>query len=180
MISTGGKPMLKKVSFNLNAVEIMHFYWISVASREKLNEKFIDDIASSEPFQLTFNEEFTKESVRRCLSAISNREPFSGNPAESRFYSRNLMILEYFDTLEDKINHFKSFRLNELSKSTSELLNKLDTDQIEIFVVPNPFDTVLKAGNKPIINFFKFHITDGGLSAEGKSIEQWIIEGLNL
>lgn len=172
--------MSKKLSFNLNAVEVMHFYWTSVGSREKMSEKFITDIASSEPFQLTFNEDFTKESVRRCLSAISNREPFSGNPSESRFYSRNLMILEYFDTLEDKINGFKSFRLNEIVNDSSILLEKLDSDNIEILVVPNPFDTMLKVSNKIILNFFKFSVSDGILSAEGKTLDQWIIEGIKL
>ncbi len=176
----GGKPMSKKLSFNLNAVEIMHFYWISVASREKLNEKFITDIASSDAFQLTFNENFTKESVRRCLSAISNREPFTGNPTESRFYTRNLMILEYYDTLEAKINGFKSLSLSNFSEDTIENFEKSDLLNHEILVVPNPFDTMIKADNKLIINFFKFNMIDGILSAEGKSIEQWIVEGINL
>lgn len=180
IISIGGKPMSKKLSFNLNAVEIMHFYWLSVASREKLNEKFITDIASSKAFQLTFNESFTKESVRRCLSAISNREPFTGNPVESRFYSRNLMILEYYDTLEEKINGFKALSLSNFSNDTIECFEKSNLNELEIIVVPNPFDTMIKTDNKLIINFFKFNMIDGTLSSEGKSIEQWIVEGINL
>ena len=156
-----------KLSLNLNLLETMYYFWIAISSREKLSEKFINDIANDSTFSQIYNEEFSNESVRRSLSALSNREPFTGNKAETRFYSRNLMILEYIDTLQSKMNAFKALRLNELEASIASIDNELT-----IYVVPSPFETVQLKNNSLYLNFFKFNIIDGQLNADDQTIEQ--------
>ena len=156
-----------KLSLNLNLLETMYYFWIAISSREKLSEKFINDIANDSTFSQIYNEEFSNESVRRSLSALSNREPFTGNKAETRFYSRNLMILEYIDTLQSKMNAFKALRLNELEASIASIDNELT-----IYVVPSPFETVQLKNNSLYLNFFKFNIIDGQLKADDQTIEQ--------
>lgn len=164
--------MIHHGSLNLNAIEAMQFLWTSIASKDKLTEKFIIDIANTEPFQWIYNDEFTAESVRRSLSALSNREPFTGNKTENRFYSRNLMILEYIDTLHDKINALKGIRLKDIIDHLNTTWDIKDMDHLEVVVVPTPFDTFQRHENKIILNFFKFHLVDGILKADDMSIEE--------
>ncbi|MFT9496989.1 hypothetical protein [Anaerosolibacter sp.] len=171
--------MIQHGSLNLNAIETMNFFWSSIASKEKLSEKFILDTAALEPYQLTYTDEFGPESVRRCLSALSNKEPFTGNKAENRFYSRNLMILEYIDTLPERIDAFKGIRINDILDSIGDLCTNNEFTSIEIIVVPTPFEAVEIQGNKIILNFFKFHLVNGELIADGKSISEIIKEALS-
>ncbi|MBB6215652.1 hypothetical protein HNQ80_001741 [Anaerosolibacter carboniphilus] len=171
--------MINHCTLNLNAIETMNFFWSSIASKEKLSEKFILDIAILEPFQNTYNDEFTQESVRRCLSALSNKEPFSGNKVENRFYSRNLMILEYIDSLDEKITAFKGIRINDILHFIGDLNSTNDINSLEIIVVPSPFDTVQCQDNKIILNFFKFHLIDGELKADDLTIPEIIKEALS-
>ncbi|MFZ5968160.1 MAG: hypothetical protein ACOYVK_13430 [Bacillota bacterium] len=158
--------MIKNITLNLNAIEAMYFFWNTISSKDKVTEKFIVDIANMESFQVLYNEEFTQESVRRCLSALSNREPFHGNKTEAKFYSRNLMILEYIDTLEEKFLTFKSLRLQDILHSLHNQAHGVADENIEIIVVPAPFDTHYRDQNRIIINFFKFHVINGQLRAD--------------
>ena len=161
--------MHNNLKLNLNLLEAMYFFWTSVSSKEKISEKYINDVANDSAFTQVYGEEFTKESVRRCLSALSNREPFTGNKAETIFYSRNLMILEYIDTLQDKMNAFKNLRLTDISNS---LHYPSITSDLTIFVVPSPYDTVVQKNNSIILNFFKFHLIENQLHADGKSLQE--------
>jgi hypothetical protein len=170
--------MIHHCSLNLNAIEAMNFFWTSIVSREKLTEKFILDIATLEPFQATYNDEFTQESVRRCLSALSNKEPFTGNKVENRFYSRNLMILEYIDTLNEKIAAFKALRISDILHSFGDLNPIHGIDSLDIIVVPTPFETVQCRGNAIILNFFKFHLVDGELKADDLTLPEILKEAL--
>lgn len=165
--------MISNTVLNLNILEAMNFFWTSIASKDKLPEKFIHDLSSDESFEMIYNEEFTQESVRRCLSALSNREPFSGNKVEARFYSRNLMILEYIDSLDEKINAFKSLQIKEITNYLNDKISK-DISKLEIVVVPSPFETVQVVNDTIILNFFKFHIIDGVLKADDQTFVELI------
>lgn len=55
-------------------LEMMLYIWDSVSQREKISETFILEVADQKDMQYLYGEDFTKESVRKVLSAISNKE----------------------------------------------------------------------------------------------------------
>ena len=64
--------------------------------------------------KLCFDDEFTAESVRRALSAIKNREPFSGNKDERKFWNLNMWAMEDLELTASMITPIKQLNLDEL------------------------------------------------------------------
>ena len=91
---------MSNLKTNLNGLEIMVFFWNSLISKEKVNETFINDLCSMKEFSYIYNEDFSNESLRRVLSALNNKEPFTGNKVERKYYSNNLMVLEYVEQVQ--------------------------------------------------------------------------------
>ena len=67
-----------KININTEVVEMMIFFWSSVAEKEKVAEPYIISVAERPEMKLIYDDEFKEEGVRSVLSAISNRELLNG------------------------------------------------------------------------------------------------------
>ncbi len=154
---------MANIKTNLNGLEITLFFWNSMMAKEKVNESFLNDLSSMREFSYIYNEDFNSESLRRVLSALNNKEPFSGNKAERKYYSNNLMILEYIDEVQPTIDAIKRLNLNKLGESTEE--------DMEIIIVPATVGGIQKIGNILLVDFFSLKNTENRLVILGESLE---------
>ncbi|SHJ27807.1 TDE2712 family protein [Lutispora thermophila] len=154
---------MANIKTNLNGLEVMLFFWNSVMSKEKVNEGFLNDLCSMREFSYIYNEDFNNESLRRILSALNNKEPFSGNKTERKYYSNNLMILEYIDEVQPTIDAIKKLNLDKLAEETK--------DDVEIIIIPGISGSVEKHEDILLVDFFKLKNTENGLTISGESFE---------
>ncbi len=154
---------MANIKINLNGLEIMVFFWNSLMSREKVSESFLNDLCSMQEFSYIYNEDFNNESLRRLLSALNNKEPFSGNKPERKYYSNSLMIMEYIDEVQPAINAIKKLNLNSIAEKAKE--------DVEVVVVPGLSKGIEKTDNKLIVDFFGLKNTENGLVISGESLE---------
>jgi len=154
---------MANIKINLNGLEIMVFFWNSLMSREKVSESFLNDLCSMQEFSYIYNEDFNSESLRRVLSALNNKEPFSGNKSERKYYSNSLMIMEYIDEVQPTINAIKKLNLNSIAEKAKE--------DVEVVVIPGLSKGIEKADNKLIVDFFGLKNTENGLVISGESLE---------
>lgn len=148
--------MLKNIKIDLKEIEMMLYYWQSTMDKEKVSEQFLNDIASSKDLSLIYDDEFTAESVRKVLSAITNREPFKSNILkESRFWNNNMWVMEDFELTKMMIVPMKQLNLDVFLEKN---MNTGKFEDIELLFLPLHVDTTYVIGNKLIINFFKIMI----------------------
>lgn len=132
-------------------LEMMLYIWDSVAQREKISETFILEVADQKDMQYLYGEDFTKESVRKVLSAISNRELINKpTKKESRFWNNNMWMLEDLEFTNMMIAPVKKLNLDNVAAKT--------TKDIEVIFVPGHIDEYQIIGNKLVINFFKIMV----------------------
>lgn len=144
--------MLQRIKVNLNAVEAMLYFWQSSVEKEKVSEGYINDLGNMPEFYLYFDEEFTAESLRKVLSAITNREPFkAGNKKEGRFWNYNMWVTEDMEYTKAMITPLKQLNLNGLA---DELKDITDKEELEIVFTPMHLQEYFVKENKLFINFF--------------------------
>lgn len=132
-------------------LEMMLYIWDSVSQREKIAETFILEVADQKDMQYLYGEDFTKESVRKVLSAISNRELINKpTKKESRFWNNNMWMLEDLEFTNMMIAPVKKLNLDNIAAKT--------TKDIEVIFVPGHIDEYQIIGNKLVINFFKIMV----------------------
>lgn len=133
-------------------LEMMLYIWDSVSQREKIGEAFILEVADHKDIQYLYGENFTKESVRKVLSAISNRELINKpTKEESRFWNNNMWMLEDLEFTNLMVAPVKTLNLNDIK-------DKLTKEEYEVIFIPGHIDEFYIDGNKLIINFFKVMI----------------------
>ncbi|MFA5523546.1 MAG: hypothetical protein WDA24_04235 [Tissierellales bacterium] len=148
--------MVQGIKVNFDTVEAMLFFWQTTKDREKVTEKYINDVASMEGFKLIYDEEFDGESVRRAMSAVSNREPFqSKNKKEGRFWNNNLWMLEDLDYTNSMLQPIKKLNLDAIIGELDSYKGSNEVENIEVFFVPFHTEEYSISGNKLIINFFR-------------------------
>src|SRR5699024_9819055 len=87
--------MIKRIRTNLDVVEAMLYYWQAISEKEKVGEPYILSIADFPEMEYFYGEEFDKESVRKVLSAISNREMINSQSKKDRkYWNNNMWMLE--------------------------------------------------------------------------------------
>ncbi len=145
--------MLKTITIDFETVEMMVYFWEAVASKEKVVDSYMAEVAEKKAMTPLYNEEFTKDSVRKVLSAISNRE-LVNNPtkAESRFWNNNMWILEDLENMKNMLKPVKMLNLDALK---NENTGETKVENIQISFVPGHVDTVYVEGNKLTVNFFR-------------------------
>jgi len=148
--------MVQRIKVNFDTVEAMLFFWQTTNDKEKVSEKYLNDVADMEGFRLIYDEEFDRESLRRTLSAVSNREPFqSKNKKEGRFWNNNLWMLEDLEYTNSMIQPIKKLNLDELISELSSINGSNKYETIEVFFVPFHTEEYIISENKLIINFFR-------------------------
>lgn len=140
---------MAKIVIKNDILEMMIYIWDSVAQRQKITDDFIIKLAANEDMKCLYGEDFEPESVRKVLSAISNRERLN-NPTkkESRFWNNNMWMLEDLEFTNMMMNPVKTLNLDGIK-------DKLTKDEYEVIFIPGHVDEYYIDGNKLIINFFK-------------------------
>jgi len=166
---------LANIAIKNDILESMIYMWDSIAQRQKIGEVFILKLAEEKDMQYLYGEDFNKESVRKVLSAISNRELLNKpTKKESRFWNKNMWMLEDMDFTNKMIAPVKTLNLDDIK-------GKLEGDEYEVVFIPGHMDEYYIDGNKLIINFFKVMINpynDEPAKIDGKPLKVYIEEKL--
>lgn len=148
--------MLQRIKVNFETVEAMLFFWQTTSEREKVTEKYLNDVANMEGFKLIYDEEFDGESVRRAMSAVSNREPFqSKNKKEGRFWNNNLWMLEDLEYTNSMLQPIKKLNLESIVEELKSIKGSKEIEIVEVIFVPYHTAEYNIIDNKLIINFFR-------------------------
>jgi hypothetical protein len=148
---------LKNIKLDLQAVENMLFFWNMIGEREKVSEIYILTVAELEQYRGIYDTEFDNISVRKVMSALSNREVFRGdNRKESRFWVDNLWMLEDVKYTMDIVGPIKRLHLDDLvQKINKSVKNESVYETLNVVVVPFYNQPSLVRNNTLYINFFK-------------------------
>lgn len=144
--------MLKEIQVNTKALETMLFVWASVKDREKVSDFFLDELANSPEMKSAYDDEFNADSVRKVLSAISNRERLNEpTKKESRFWNYNMWMLEDPGMTDMMLAPIKTLNVNEVK---DQVPADFPYESVEIVFYPGQFEVSHQIDNKLYINFF--------------------------
>jgi hypothetical protein len=142
-----------KIKVNIEVMEALLYFWEATRGREKVGEKYINALANLSPMPSVYDDKFTAESVRRVLSAITNREPLAPvSRQEGRFFNNNLWMLEDLSLPREMMSCIKTLNLDSLAE---ELSSEFPGDEeVTVYFAPLHLDPVhyLKGGIS--LNFF--------------------------
>ncbi|MBN2794778.1 MAG: hypothetical protein JXR88_05190 [Clostridia bacterium] len=171
--------MLKSIMLNLEAIEALHFFWIAASEKDHVDEKFFHDLSEMNAVKLMYDEEFNQESVRRALSAIKNREPFSGNKKERKFWNLNMWAMEDLELTASMITPIKQLNLEHLMPLLNEYNNK-NYEMLEVYFSPLQEEVYQIIDNKLLVNFFRIRTSfvDDSVTIEDLPVETYIEEKL--
>lgn len=156
------------IRVNNEVVELMIYFWESVSEREKVSEDYLRSVSQRNEMKLIYNENFNEESVRKVLSAISNRELLNGGTKEEkRFWNNNMWMMEDLSLMKAMIDPIKKLNLDEIKKD------------LELIFIPGHIDEHYVIGNKLVVNFFKINVDvfggSGKVTMNGKDFKEYII-----
>ncbi len=144
---------MKAIKTDVDVLEMMIFYWESVASRDKMADDYFIAVADKPQMEAVYCDDFSKDSVRKVLSAISNREKLSqSTQKERRFWNNNMWILEDLSVMNNMMAPIKTLNLRELAEKYSSITK---FDELEVIFIPGHEQEFYTKENKLYINFFK-------------------------
>ena len=173
--------MLKEITVNQDVLEMMLFYLESVASKDKISDEYFLELAGKKEMQALYSDDFTKDSFRRVLSAISNREKLnSQSQKESKFWNQNMRMIEDLNLTHAMIAPCKRLNLSEL------VGENLNTDKLEVLFIPLPEGDFFVGKEAIAFNFFSIIASYAGedfdatsdikVSLHGKDIKDFVME----
>lgn len=167
-----------KININTEVVEMMIFFWSSVAEKEKVAEPYIISVAERPEMKLIYDDEFKEEGVRSVLSAISNRELLNGgSKKDKRFWNNNMWMMEDLGVMQAMIDPMKQLNLQE---DEANLSTKSGYDEVNVIFVPGTTDFFKVVGNNLVVNFFKISVDifggTGEVTFDGKTLKEAIEE----
>ena len=167
-----------KININTEVVEMMIFFWSSVAEKEKVAEPYIISVAERPEMKLIYDDEFKEEGVRSVLSAISNRELLNGgSKRDKRFWNNNMWMMEDLGVMQAMIDPMKQLNLQE---DEANLSTKSGYDEVNVIFVPGTTDFFKVVGNNLVVNFFKIAVDifggTGEVTFDGKALKEAIEE----
>ncbi|MDY0256420.1 hypothetical protein [Gudongella oleilytica] len=157
---------MANIKVRLDVIEFLIYFWETVSQKEKVADRFFHELADNPDMQFIYDDEFTKESVVKVLSAITNRELLnSPTKKESRFWSQNMRMIEDLDAMRTMVYPVKTLNMDHMK-------DKLQKD-VEVVFLPDTMEEYRITGNTLVVNFFR--IMPG---MEGDGIVK--IEGMDL
>jgi hypothetical protein len=147
--------MLQRIKVNMDVMETMLYFWQATSDKDKVSEKYLNDLAKMPGLSYTYDDEFNAESVRKVLSAITNREPFASKiKKESRFWNNNMWMLEDPAYTDSIIQPLKKLNLDHLVDEINKAVPAGRYEDVEVFFSPLHLEDCYEVENKLIINFF--------------------------
>ncbi|HSL93078.1 MAG TPA: hypothetical protein VK905_00570 [Bacillota bacterium] len=162
------------IRVNLEVMEALMYFWEATRGREKVNEKFINALASLAPMPAVYDEVFTGETVRKVLSAITNREPLApANRSEGRFFNNNLWMLEDISLPQEMMACIKTLNLDKLA---AELASEYSGNHVlTVYFAPLHVDPVYLIKDGMVLNFFLVQPDfAGGMTFGGQELHSTI------
>ncbi|ABR46689.1 conserved hypothetical protein [Alkaliphilus metalliredigens QYMF] len=148
--------MIKRIKTKLDVIEGMLYYWQATSEKDKVGEKYIITMAEQEEMQYIYDEEFNQESVRKVLSAISNRELLNSESKKARkFWNNNMWMLEDLEYTNLMIAPLKTLNLDALIDKLNNKAVNSQYEEPEVIFLPGHHDEYTIKDNKLIINFFR-------------------------
>lgn len=171
--------MIKEIRNNMNVIESMIYFWTAVKDKEKVGEKYLVELSEYPEMKLLYDETFSAESVRKSLSAISNREMLNNSSQKERqFWNNNMWMLEDLGYMNQMVAPLKVLNLDSLPAEINKTKD-ISTESIEVVFVPANKEEFLVVDNKLVINFFKVTpdvIGSGEVTIAGKRLIEYIKE----
>lgn len=166
---------MSKIVIKNDILEMFLFIWDSISQREKIGENFLFEIADHNDMKYLYGEDFSKDSLRKVLSAISNRELLNHpTKKESRFWNNNMWMLEDMEFTNMMMAPIKMLNLDDIK-------DKLTKEEYEVIFIPGHIDEYYIDRNKLIINYFKIIIDmfgDGPAKIGDKPLKDFVEEKL--
>ncbi|WP_077368967.1 TDE2712 family protein [Anaerosalibacter sp. Marseille-P3206] len=148
--------MIKRIGVRYNIIEMMYYYWQVTSEKGKVGETYIIELSDEEDMKYVYDDEFNSDSVRRVLSAISNREMLnSESKKERRFWNFNMWMLEDLGFTEMMVLPVKKLNLSSLVEKLNENYGDTKHEELEVIFVPGLEEEYSIVENKLIVNFFK-------------------------
>lgn len=148
--------MINRIKLKLDIVEAMLYYWQATSEKEKVGEVYINNISDFTELGYLYDNEFNKESVRKVLSAISNREIFKSDiKKERKFWNNNMWMMEDLEYTNMMVSPLKVLNLDYLIKKLNSNNEDTNFEEIEVIFVPGHGYEYEIFDNKLIINFFR-------------------------
>ncbi len=168
---------MQRIKVNMELMEAMLYYWQATSEKEKVSEKYLNDVTAMPGLALAYDSEFNAESVRRVLSAITNREPFQSKiKKESKFWNNNMWMMEDLSYTNSIIQPLKKLNLDHLLES---LKDKVGYEEVEVVFSPLTLEEYIIKDNKLIINFFRIMPDfEGNLKVGECALDKYIEEKL--
>lgn len=170
--------MLKSININLEIMEAMLYFWQATKDKEKVGEAYILSIAGKEEMQYIYDEDFSSESVRLVLSAISNRELLNTtNKTERKFWNNNMWMLEDMGIMNSMLLPLKTLNLNDLVSQINSKTEQFTFESAEIIFFPGHNEIYRIRENKLFINFFRLSadmFEENKLTIDGIDLKQFI------
>lgn len=171
--------MIKTINNNLNVIESMLYFWQATKEKEKVGENYLVTLSEYDEMKLLYSDDFDAESVRKSLSAISNREMLNGGTQKERqFWNNNMWMLEDMDYMRMMVDPLKKLSLDTLVDSINSKKD-IAQEEIEVVFIPANKEEYIIKGNKLVINFFKVTpdlMDEEKTTIEGKNLIEYIEE----
>ena len=177
-----GKEKLGEANMNLTmdlrVFEAMIYFWTATLEKEKVGERYLNDIADMDGMKPLYDEDFNKESVRKILSAISNRELFRpASKKEGSFWNYNMWIMEDPEVMKMIIETVKSVEV----KKIEEKICGNHEDAFEIAFIPGHQKPFYMLDGKLFVNVFMFRydFNNDAMNYIDKPVEDYIAETIS-
>lgn len=173
--------MVKRIKLNMEEIESMLYFWQASKDRERVSEHYLNELAALPGISSCYDNEFNAESVRKVLSAITNRELLSNKtPKEGRFWNNNMWMMEDLSYTYRMIQPLKKLNVDSLIEKLGQLDSVSEIEEVEVIFAPLHMDDYLISGNKLIVNFFRVK-PDGDSMEENEMLpETATIDGVEL
>ncbi|WP_034328680.1 TDE2712 family protein [Alkaliphilus transvaalensis] len=148
--------MIKRIKVKLDTVEGMLYFWQATKDREKVGEAYLNNMADYPEMSYIYDTEFTRESVRMVLSAISNREIFhSESKKERKYWNNNMWMMEDLGYTDMMVTPLKVLNLDSIIDKLNNSGCKTKYEELEVIFIPGHQDEYQIKDNSLIINFFR-------------------------
>ena len=171
---------MKNIKIDFDVLEMMIFFWESVASKDKMGDDYFMSIAEKPQMEVVYNDDFSKDSVRRVMSAISYREKLNNRTlSESRFWNNNMWMMEDLELPKLMAKPIKVLNVNHLIDELNKEFPNNNKEILKVYIAPLHMDDYYIVDGNLIINFFRIMLPDGeNAFIDGQPIDEYIHDKL--
>lgn len=174
--------MVQRMKVNLEEIESMLYFWQATSEKEKVAETYLHELAAMPGLTASYDDEFNAESVRKVLSAITNRELLSQKTKkEGRFWNYNMWMMEDLSHTDNMVRPLKKLNIDDLVEEFKNIEGGSKYAELEVRFSPLHMDEYIVKENMLVINFFKVMPSfedENSATINGIEIKEYIKEKL--